>query len=362
MRNKRLGGPFVVVAAMVLLSACGSSGTSSDSDTGSAAASEAPASEAPASSAPAEETAPASTDAKPNEGAVIYNLQNYIHPFIEGVNKGVNSEAAELGLTVEYSNANGDLTAQIAQIDNAIAAGAKGIVIQPIDSMAVIPAIDRATAAGLCVASVAVPIGPTTGAVHPGTKAFVGWDETVSGATVAQGLAAEIGESGGVAFLAGDLTNGATAARIEGLTAEFANYPGIQILDTQQHKFDTDQARSLALGMLTKYGSDLKALFVDTNPAAVAVANALKGKGVAIGSIGGMQAYIDLIASGDATVDVPEAPAGEGAMAVKLINDCISGDREPVFFPETDLPALAGLAGTNYMITKDSLGGFTPDW
>lgn len=347
MKHSKIVSALMLTACVTVLAACGSSNGNSSPSGGTSTTVDTESSE---------------SNSESSAGATIYNIQNYIHPYVAAVTDGVNEEAAKLGIKVEYSNANGDLNAQISQIDNAIAAGAKGIVIQPVDSMAVIPAIDRATSAGLCVVAVTVPIGSKTGAVYSGTKGFVGWDETISGSTVGKGLVQAIGESGGIAILAGDLTNGATAARVEGLKAEFGKYSNIKLLDVQQHHFDTDQARSLALAMVSKYGSDLKALYVDTNPAAVAVANALKGQGIAIGSIGGMSAYLDLIKSGDATLDVPEAPTAEGLMATKLVSDCISGDTSPTFLPETDLPALQGIKSNDYVVTKDNLSDFTPDW
>jgi hypothetical protein len=61
-------------------------------------------------------------------------------------------------------------------------------------------------------------------------------------------------------------------------------------------------------------------------------------------------------------IDVPEASLGEGAAALKLLVDCINGDKHAVFVQEQGMPALAPLKSANYAATKDNANDFKPEW
>jgi ABC-type sugar transport system substrate-binding protein len=307
------------------------------------------------------------TGTKSSGGALIYNLQNVIFPYISAMNSGVNKEAKTRGLKVVYANANGSATAAISQIRDAVAAGAKGIVIEPVDSVAIVPAIESAIKAGVCVVSAATPIGPKTGAVYPGAKGYVGWDEHESGALVADAIAKSFGGKGDVAIIVGTLTNGTSKDRAEGMKQEWAKkWPGVHVVALEQDGFDVAKARSQTLALITRYGASLKGLFVETNPGAISAVQAInttpyKSK-IAVGSIGGEGQYQSLIRQGLAAADVPEAPVSEGSQAVQLVDACIKGDKSPVFFPEQKLPPLLALADQNYTVTKENVDAFHPEW
>jgi hypothetical protein len=61
-------------------------------------------------------------------------------------------------------------------------------------------------------------------------------------------------------------------------------------------------------------------------------------------------------------IDVPEAPLGEGAAALKLLVDCINDDKYAVFVQEQGMPALVPLKSANYVAPKDNADDFKPEW
>ncbi len=306
-------------------------------------------------------------DAIDAKGALVYNLQPVVFPYMAAQTAGAEKAAKTYNVKLVNANANGSLETQISQIKAAIAAGAKGIVIQTNDSVGVIPAIKEALAAHVCVAAAAVAFGPTTGVVYPGTKGLVAWDETYSAKLLAEAMAKAIGGEGEVAIEVGLLTNGTSKARLDSVQAYWAeHYPKIHVAAVEQHSFNVDKARQIALSLATRMGDKLKAMYVETNPGAISVLQALKttpenGK-IVIGSIGGEQGYEDFIRQGQPVIDVPEVPLSEGAGALKLVVDCINGNTDPVFVPEQELPALVPLKSANYVVTKDNVGDFHPEW
>src|SRR5882672_5015548 len=58
----------------------------------------------------------------------------------------------------------GDNDGQVAAVENLIASGAKGILITPNDSRAIVPAIEKARAAGILVIALDTPLDPPTAA------------------------------------------------------------------------------------------------------------------------------------------------------------------------------------------------------
>lgn len=83
---------------------------------------------------------------------------------------------------------------------------------------------------------------------------------------------------------------------------------------------------------------------------------------IVIGSIGGEKGYEEFIRQGQPVIDVPEVPLSEGAGALKLVVECINGNTEPAFVPEQELPSMTSLKGANYVVTKDNVDGFHPEW
>jgi len=311
--------------------------------------------------------APAQAEDLNANDALVYNLQPVIFPYMAAQTAGVEQAAKKYNVKLVNANANGSLEAQISQVKAAIAAGAKGIVIQTNDSVGIVPVIREAVEANVCVAAAAVAIGPTTGKVYPGMKGLAAWDETYDAKLLAEAMAKAIGGEGDVAIQVGLLTNGTSKARLDSIQAYWKEkYPKIHVAAVEQHQFNVDKARQITLSLVTRMGDSLKAMYVETNPGAISALQALKtmpenGK-VVIGSIGGEKGYEEFIRQGLPVIDVPEVPLSEGAAAMKLVVDCINGNKDPVFVPEQEMSAMVPLKAANYVVTKDNVNNFKPEW
>jgi ABC-type sugar transport system substrate-binding protein len=302
-----------------------------------------------------------------NSAPLIYNIGAVVFPYTSATNEGVNAEAKQLGLRVVTANADGSVTTGVSLIKEAITSHAAGIVINPISSTGLVPAAKDAIAKGLCVVAMTDNFGPTTGVVYPpGAKGYVGWNEYYSGSLAGQWLARQIGYKGDVAVELGDFAHGASLWRFIGADRVWKKYPGIHVVSEEAYSFDLDTIRSQVLALVTKYGSALKGMLIDTNPGSVVAINAINTtpdrNKVAIVSVGGEGAMIKLIREGYPAGDVPEVPVQEGSEAVKLASDCIHGNRRPVDALEQFLPGVSVLKADNYVIDKSDVSVFKPDW
>jgi fructose transport system substrate-binding protein len=88
------------------------------------------------------------------------------NPFFVEMRKGALEKANELGIELRTfaGKYDGDVDSQVQAVENLIAAGAKGILITPNDSKAMVPIIQTARKAGLVVIALDTPLDPPSAA------------------------------------------------------------------------------------------------------------------------------------------------------------------------------------------------------
>jgi len=88
------------------------------------------------------------------------------NPFFVKVNEGADAKAKELGVTLQAyaGKADGDNDGQVAAMEALMAAGAKGILLVPSDSTAIVPTVEKARKAGILVITLDTPLDPVTAA------------------------------------------------------------------------------------------------------------------------------------------------------------------------------------------------------
>src|SRR3954467_3823276 len=88
------------------------------------------------------------------------------NPFFVKMKEGANSKAKELGASVQSfaGKKDGDNESQVAAVESLISAGAKGLMITPNDSKAIVPSLDKARQAGLLVVALDTQTEPADAA------------------------------------------------------------------------------------------------------------------------------------------------------------------------------------------------------
>ena len=84
------------------------------------------------------------------------------NPFFVKMREGAKAKAAELGVDLKaYAGKDdGDNAGQVAAVETCMADGAKGILITPSDTKAIVPTIDKARKAGILVIALDTPLDP----------------------------------------------------------------------------------------------------------------------------------------------------------------------------------------------------------
>src|SRR3954447_23746759 len=88
------------------------------------------------------------------------------NPFFVKMKEGASNSAKTLGASVQSfaGKKDGDNESQVAAVENLISAGAKGLMITPSDSKAIVPSLDKARQAGLLVIALDTEVEPADAA------------------------------------------------------------------------------------------------------------------------------------------------------------------------------------------------------
>lgn len=167
---------------------------------------------------------PALAQAKDIVGLITKTNTN---PFFVKMKEGAEAKAKELGLELQSfaGKIDGDNDSQVQAVENLISAGAKGILITPNDSSAIVPTIEKARKAGILVIALDTPLEPATAA-----DATFATDNFKAGELIGQWAAATMGDK--------------------------AKDAKIALLDLNPNQISVDVARDQ--GFLKGFGIDLK--------------------------------------------------------------------------------------------------------
>jgi fructose transport system substrate-binding protein len=122
-----------------------------------------------------------------------------INPFFVKMKEGADAKANELGMKLQSyaGKVDGDNETQVAAVESCIAAGAKGILITPTDSRAIVPTIQKARDAGLLVIALDTPLEPIDAA-----DATLATDNFKAGELIGQWAKAKMGDKAADAKIA----------------------------------------------------------------------------------------------------------------------------------------------------------------
>jgi fructose transport system substrate-binding protein len=121
------------------------------------------------------------------------------NPFFVKMKEGAEAKAKELGVTLQAyaGKSDGDNDGQVSAMEALIAAGAKGILLVPSDSSAIVPTVQKARAAGILVIALDTPLDPITAA-----DATFATDNFKAGLLIGQWAKAQLGDKASSAKIA----------------------------------------------------------------------------------------------------------------------------------------------------------------
>jgi fructose transport system substrate-binding protein len=257
--------------------------------------------------------------------------QQLANPFFANLQNAAKSAAEDAGLKVitAESKTAGDSASQVAAIENMIAQGVKGIVLDPANATALVDIVQRARDAGILVVTVNTSLEPADAA-----DASFETDNLAGGELMGQWAKAALGtEAPQIAMLDYDLSDKTAGARHDGFLQGFGiTDDSPEIVGTALTKSNVETGQSAMENLLSAH-PDINAIYTINEPAAqgayIAISNAGKQDQVKITSIDGSCSGVQSVADGEIGATVMQFPSKMGQLAVQSIIDYVKTGTKP---------------------------------
>ena len=240
--------------------------------------------------------------------------------FLTVLRKGIESAAAAANQPVQIEIADDDVSKQLSQIQNFVAAKVDAIIVNAVDTSATAPMTKAANDAGIAI--VYVNRQPSDVDALGPKGAFVASNEVDSGTLQTKEICKLLGGKGDILVMVGDLGNQAAIQRTKDIHDVLATpeCAGMKILDEQTAVWDPVKAQDLMTNWIAA-GHKPAAVIANNDNMAIGAINAMKAAGwkmtdVVVGGIDATQEALAAMKGGDLDVTVFQDAAGQGAGAV----------------------------------------------
>lgn len=296
---KKLGFLALFLSMVLLLGACGKTGLGNSS-----------------ASSSKEVTKKAAKDLK--LGVSISTTNN---PYFVAMKDGLDKFAGEKKVSLKVADAQDDAARQADDIQNFISQNVDAILINPVDSKAVVSSIKAANSANIPV--ILIDRGSEGGDV----LTTVASDNVEAGKMAAEFVVKELGEKAKAFELSGVPGASATVDRGKGFN-KIAKTK-LDILSSQSANFDRAKALNTAQNMIQGH-KDVQVIFAQNDEMALGAAQAVKSAGlkdILIVGIDGQPDAHDAIKNGDITATIAQQPAKMGEIAIQAAIDHYQGEK-----------------------------------
>lgn len=261
---------------------------------------------------------------EPAEITVGLSVSTLSNPFFVSLEEGVNTLATENGTQVISVDAQDDSAKQSNDVDDLIQQGVDVLLINPVDSAAITPAVEAANSAGIPV----IMVDRATDAGEYVT--LVASDNVAGGEMAAQYIVDQVGENASTLQLEGVPGASATNERGEGFTnvAETS----LNLLDSQTANFDRAEGLTVMENML-QGNSDVQAVFAQNDEMALGAIEAIQGAGlsnqITVVSFDGTEGGIKAVEDGSLAATIAQKPDEMGRLALQAAYDFYAGQEIP---------------------------------
>ncbi|MCA5013748.1 MULTISPECIES: D-ribose ABC transporter substrate-binding protein [unclassified Enterococcus] len=249
-------------------------------------------------------------------GVSISTLNN---PFFVSVKDGITTLADENKTKTIISDAQNDASKQSNDIDDLIQQKVDVILVNPVDSSAIQPAVEAANEANIPV--IALDRSSDGGEI----LTLVASDNVKGGEMAADFIIEKVGKGAKVVQLEG--TPGASATRERGKGFENIAKNDLDVVQSQSADFDRAKGLSVMENILQS-NSDIKAVFAQNDEMALGAVEALKAAGkkdVLVVGFDGNEDGIKAVEAGTMGATVAQQPVEMGKLALQAAYDHFEG-------------------------------------
>ena len=205
------------------------------------------------------------------------------NPFRITETESIKEEAAKRGIKLITTNAQSDLNKEIADIQSMIARGAEALIISPLNSEGLEPALEAAKEADVPIMTIDRLLTSNKACVD-----YIGWigsDFVEQGKRAADALIEATGDTGEVAILLGASGVNVTVDRTKGFKDQLAaTNSGLKIVAEQTADFTREKGRTVTEQLISA-NPKLAAIYAENDEMALGAVAALKAAGKQPGDV-----------------------------------------------------------------------------
>lgn len=336
--SRAVGFISLAIVVALLVAACGGGSEDTGESQTNTSASE---------SSSSGEGGAASTGA--TSGATIgFSIPQGTDPALQLLDEGMSKEAEKLGMKVQTTDANLDVNKQISDLETFIQQKVNAIVVWPLDGHAVIPVLERASAANIPIITIYdLAPGPYTSDIIIDGKGV--------GRSGAEFFAKELGKGAKVAAVFGPPQVDQFRQIAEGFK-EGAEETGIDLVESQVDMQISSQTTSpLVQNFEVRYGSELEGVFTSTDTMANGAFSVLGGSfKPMIVTYGSLPETLEMVSSGQYGAVVLQESTLLGRIAAWAAAQALEGNKIPKRL-YTEPPVIGKEAAAKFPSTEEQL-------
>jgi ribose transport system substrate-binding protein len=263
-----------------------------------------------------------------------FSLSTLGNAFFVGMRAGIVNECEAQGIQLVETNADGDIATQAAQMEDLISQGVQALIVNPVDSDAIVAAEKKAVAAGIPV------IYCDRGSTGDGYTAFIATDNIAMGELganeIVKFLTERYGEpKGNVVEIQGLIGTSAARDRGEGFNNIMKDYPNIKIVAQQAGDFNQETSLNVMQNII-QANDQIDAVYGHNDDCTLGALKAIESAGllkpvgedghIYIIGIDGIYDALTAIKDGKKDATISQTPVIMGASAVGIALQVIAGE------------------------------------
>ena len=255
-------------------------------------------------------------------GCTLQNMSEEFMTMLRGAMEIQLKEYNDVKLII--NDGEGKPDKQASQLDSFIAQKVDAVIICPIDSGALAPAVKAVSDAGIPVITCSADVDGDQGQV------WVGSENENGGEIEAKYVVDRLGGKGNIAVLRGPLGAFAEQGRFAGYERVLKNNPNVKIVFDQTANWQREQAMSLVENLLTS-GTQIDAILCQNDGMALGALEAVKAAGkkdkIVIAGIDAIKDALDSIKKGELDATCFQDAIGQGKGALDMAVRAARGEK-----------------------------------
>lgn len=251
-------------------------------------------------------------------------------PFVAYIAEGVKNKVEGMGheFVLMTTSTSSDVAQQVNQVEDLINSGVDAIILNPLDSQAVVATMEKAKDKGIPVVLVDTPPVDGTEDLY---ITYIGTDNYAAAATAGKAMVEDLNNSGKVVIVRGANGNTASELRANGFKAGLEG-TGIEVVAEQPGNWTNNDALQAMENMLSA-NPDIDGVWSCADGMLDGILQAIENnpnvnKDIVIYSFDGAMKGCQLIGEGKINGSVAQYPGVMGEMAVEIIIQVLNGEKQ----------------------------------